>query len=381
MIHLGFLGDGQNYHVQRWLPALAQAGLKVSLFTFRPPKATPPGVTVYTLRPPIAPVRGRLSIVDFWVSGRQVRSLLTENNVDVLYASYATHYGLAGTLAGFHPIMLQTWTFDVSTYPVEGWKRFFFRPQVNYVLSRADLITTDGEALATYVADHYPNAGGDIVPVRWGIDTDELDAATGSSEFRAAHGIPADVPVVVSGRGIDAVYQPHVVLPALLRLLESNARCWCIVLTLGHERDSAVQQWLDRLAGHPRCIVFDRFLERSEMAGLWTDGADVIVSAPSTDGISEGVLEAMYAGAIPVVSDIPSNQSFLKEGVNGYFVSGKSEIELADKLLTIVDQLGSIQERVVTTNREWVRSHASLKQTAQQVVRLVTNLARTHTRD
>ncbi|NND71303.1 MAG: glycosyltransferase family 4 protein [Rhodothermales bacterium] len=375
MVHLGFLGDGRNYHVQRWLPALSRQGLQVTLFTFRPPENGMDGVTVIPLRPPVARIRGRLSLLDFWFSGRQVRHALQEHDVDVLMASYATHYGWTGTLSRFHPVIIQTWTFDVSTYPVSGWQRFVFGPQVSAVLERADLITTDGDALSDYVRANYADVRAEVVPVRWGIDTDEIDHARESIAFRKQNNIPADAPVVVSSRGLNPVYRPMVALQALLALLENDSSVHVVVLTLEHDRDQETRDLLSRIINHQRGHVVDRFLSRTEMSELWAS-TDVVVSVPSTDGISEGVLEAMYAGAIPVLSDIPSNRTFLKDSVNGYFVTGDDENELASQLETIVAELKSIREGIRARNIQWVREEASLKGTAEYVARLIKGLAK-----
>ena len=379
MIHLGFLGDGQSYHVQRWLPALAAANLNVTLFTFREPPETLPGVDVVVLAPPATKIRGRLSILDFWLVSTQVKNLLEAHGIDVLYASYATHYGLAGIRTGFRPTIVQTWTFDVSTYPVSGWKKFVFGPQVRHVLDSADCITTDGPALADYVRENYPANASKVVSVRWGIDTDEIDELRGKTSFHQDFGIPASATIVTAGRGIADVYRPDVVLGAFKRFLDSDDSLFGVVLTLGHERSPELQTKLDTLQSHNRCLVLDRFLTRTEMASLWL-ATDVVVSIPSTDGISEGLLEAMYAGAIPVVSDIPSNHSFLNENVNGYFVSGHDEKELAESILSIVARMGSIKEKMVSLNNKWVKEHASLTGTARQIADLVSDLHRNATK-
>ena len=110
------------------------------------------------------------------------------------------------------------------------------------------------------------------------------------------------------------------------------------------------------------------------MGRLWK-AADIVISVPSTDGISEGLLEAMYAGAVPVVSDIPSNRSFLKEGESAYFVSGSNEKELAELLLVLMNDIETIKKKVGDRNREWVRNEASLEGTATEVAQLVEKLA------
>lgn len=373
--HLAFLGNGQNYHVQKWLPALAEQDLRVTLLTFHPPSEPVEGVAVRALTPPVARWRGgRLSWLDFWGSPAVLRATLEEIGADVLVASYATHYGLMGARSGFRPLIAQTWTFDVTHYPFVGWKRHVLGRVVRRVLGQADVITTDGEALAEIVRARYPSVREKVVGVRWGIRLADYEATREVRDAaRQRWQLPAEAPVVVSARGIDRVYQPEVVLPGLRQLLETHPDVHVIVLTLGHDRSAGAQAGLEALAVHPRARVVDRFLSKDEMRSVWA-ASDVLISVPSQDGISEGVLEGMYAGALPVVSDIPSNRSFLEDDRNAFYVPAPAAEALAQTLHRVLSGLEAYQARMVPANRRWVAEHASVEGTARQVADMVRSL-------
>lgn len=376
--HFAYLGNGQNYHVQKWLPALAEQGLRVTLFTFHPPAEPMADVEVRTLTPPVARWRGRISWLDFLGSPAPLRKQLAEAGADVLMASYATHYGFMGARSAFRPLIAQTWTFDVTHYPFVGWKRHLFGPIVRRVLRQADVITTDGEALAEIVRARYPSVREKVVGVRWGICLADYAAPP---EVRAAarprwH-LPDEAPVVVSPRGIARVYQPEVVLPALRRLLEDHPDVHVIVLTLGQPRTEAVQAHLDILAAHPRARVVDRFLSKEAMRSVWA-ASDVLVSVPERDGISESILEGMYAGAVPVVSDIPSNRSFLEADRNALYMTAPAPAALVQTLRRALADLEVHKARMVPANRRWVAEHASVEGTARQVADIVRSLHRSH---
>lgn len=376
MTHFAYLGNGQNYHVQKWLPALAEQGLRVTLFTFHPPTEPLDGVEVQVLRPPLARFTRHLSWLDFWKAPGPLRKQLAEIGADVLMGSYATHYGWMGARTGFRPFIAQTWTFDVTVYPFEGWKRRLFGPVVQRVLQHADVITTDGVALAEVVRARYPAEQSKVVGVRWGIRLADYEATSaGRSEARAAWHFAPKVPVVVSPRGVAAVYQPEVVLPALHQLLERRADVQVMVLTLGQERTPDVQVELDRLAAHPRARVVDRFLSKKEIRTVWV-ASDVLVSAPARDGISESVLEGMYAGAYPVLSDIPSNRSLVEEGVRAAVVPEATSEGLTQITEQTVDRLAVLKAEAVPANRQWVTEHASVEGTARMLADIVRSLHR-----
>ena len=109
MTHLVYLGQGRSYHVEKWLPALAGQGLRVTLISFTPPERELPGVEVHVLQPGAAlGPRKRLRIWHFWGSARPLLRLLNEIGADVLMASYGTNYGWLGVRTGFRPMIAVT---------------------------------------------------------------------------------------------------------------------------------------------------------------------------------------------------------------------------------------------------------------------------------
>jgi len=347
----------------------------VTLVTFAPPEEPLEGVQVVVLTPFFSRSAGRLRYLDFWGPARGLRHRLDALGVDVLMASYATNYGWLGTRCGFHPMILQTWTGDVDLYPWVGWKRYVLRPVVRRALQAADVITTDGPALAQITRTRFPGVADKVVSTMWGIRLADYAPAPGlRAETRGRWEIPGAAPLVVSVRGVKDCYRPDIALPALLDLLDVLPDVQVAVLTLAHERPPRVQADLNRLAAHPRARVFDRFLDKKEMRALYA-AADVLVSVPDQDGISEAVLEGLYAGVVPVLSDIPSNRALAGEGVQGVFVAGTGPAALCNTLQEALDHLPMLRETMAPHNRRWVAEQASVEQTARQVAEIVRRLA------
>ncbi len=375
--HLAYLGNGLDYHVHRWLPALAAEGLRVSLITYTPPaEVAGARVEIHPLSRPwragrSAPVR----YVDFLGPTRRLEALLASLEVDVLMASFATTYGLLAWRSGFRPLIVQTWSRDVTVVPFKGWKQAYFRPLVKRVLRAADVITTDGPAYADLVRTRFPEAAPRVVSTLWGIRLEDYDAGPDDRlEGRRFLGIPENGKVCTSGRGVRSWYRPEVALPALLSALETNPTLYVVVLTLGHERSPAVEGDLARLNEHPRARVFDRFLSAAEMQLIWA-ASDLIISIPRFDGVSEGVLEAMLSGAIPILSDIPTNRAVFAPDRQAFFVGGEEAVELANRVIGLCEDLPRLKATMVPANRAWVRDSASIEGTARQVARIVHSIS------
>ena len=163
-------------------------------------------------------------------------------------------------------------------------------------------------------------------------------------------------------------------LPALRALLDHTPGAHALVLTLGHDRTPAIQTHLDALAGHPRAHVVDRFLDRAEMQDVWAM-TDVLVSATLHDGVSESILEGMLGGALPVVSDNPSNRSFLPENERAIYVHGRDAEAWFSVLSDVLARLPDLRARMVKANRRWVIEHASVDASAEHLAAVVRKLA------
>jgi glycosyltransferase involved in cell wall biosynthesis len=367
-MHIAYLTDGHNYHVQKWVRAMADAGITITLITFRPPPTPIPGVTVIQL-----PIRfgnqERYRYSNFFFSLADVKQILVRIKPDLLLGSYATHYGWLAARTNFHPFVLQTWTLDLTRYPFDGMKRHVFARIVRFTLDRADIITTDGRALETAGRRLYPNNADKLVSVRWGIQLRDFDSSEGSKQ-QARHtlSVPDGLTVITSPRGVLPVYRPEEVLPGFKKLLATRDDVFVIVLTIEHDRSAHVAKLLADLASQRRALVFDRFLETATMQDIWR-ATDIVVSVPEADGISESLLESMYAGSYPVMSDIPSNRSLVEEGIIGEIVSDPVGNNLQAKICEVLDRGQELQE-ARAKNREWVSVNADVKRTAKQMKRL-----------
>jgi glycosyltransferase involved in cell wall biosynthesis len=371
------LGQGRDYHVHKWLPALAEQGLEVTLISYTPPDRELSGVKVITLEPPVASTWEDLSIRDFWGSARPLKKILEDIKADVLMASYGTNYGWLGVRTGFRPLIAQTWTNDISVYPWTGWKRWVFRPMVRKFLREADIVTTDGQALADELNRRFSVRKDKVVAVRWGIRlSDYAFSADAKRRLHERLGIPEDAVIVTSSRGVRDVFRAVSILKAFERVLDSHPHVHGLFLTLGKERSQEVQSLLDRFGEHPRGYVCDRFLSTGEIQEVWS-ATDLLVSVPAYDGVSESLLEGMYAGCIPLVSSIPSNHSFLEPDVSGVFVEGDPDDPdvLASAVFDAVKRLPNLKERMVDRNRQWIEREASVEASAQKVADLVRGLA------
>jgi glycosyltransferase involved in cell wall biosynthesis len=99
-----------------------------------------------------------------------------------------------------------------------------------------------------------------------------------------------------------------------------------------------------------------------------------VVSIPLFDGISETLLEAMAAGCIPILSDIPPNRIIVPDSENAIFTRADSAQALAADIRMSLEQLDRLKETAVPANRKWVRENASIENAAGRLTDLLKRL-------
>lgn len=373
MLHLAILANAANYHMRRWLPALAAQNIRVSLLSFVTPAVPIPDVDFYLMKRP-TPRLFRHSLVDFLLGASSTRKRLRRLAPDVVMGSYATNYGFLGARTHLRPYVLQSWTADVQLYPNDGLKRFILRPMVRYALNSADLITTDGPALRDVVIAACPDCAGRTKSILWGIELDRyLQLSKRRSRARSGLGIPDDAVVVTSARGLRIHDRPGISLPALYEVVKGNEAVYGIVLTLGHAPDETVRPVLEALRAHERVRTMDHFLDSGTVGEIWS-ASDFVLSIPLFDGISETLLEAMAAGCIPILSDIPPNRIIVPDPENAIFTDADSPATLAADIRKGIEQINRLKEKAVPANQRWVRENASIGKAAGRLADLLHGL-------
>lgn len=96
--------------------------------------------------------------------------------------------------------------------------------------------------------------------------------------------------------------------------------------------------------------------------------AMMYVSIPTSDGTSVSLMEAMSAGCIPIVSDLPANRQWIEHGKNGIIVSETAKQQNALELALNLDQ-----PTLAQSNRTLILASASRTACVDYFYRLYQN--------
>ncbi|HXC79638.1 MAG TPA: glycosyltransferase family 4 protein [Candidatus Acidoferrum sp.] len=349
------IGNADSIHVQRWSRHFAQRGFDVSLLSFYQPLTAFDGnPSVHFVRPRAPGVRragprsaaamGRFPGLLRLATAARLRTAgfyreLERINPDVVHAHYVSDYGVLAAMSGRHPLVVSAWGSDLLVDPRLS---VITRRLVRWVLERADKVTYNSTQLrdAACAMGARPER---LLEVVLGVGREMLEALP---TFKVP---PAErAPTIVSQRSLERpLYNVDQVITAMPEVLKQVPAARLLV---GGE--GALDGQLRDLAAR---LDVTHAVEFTGIAS-WPTGlaerlgkAAVYVSVPSSEGTSVTLLEAMAAGAYPVVSDLPSNREWVGEN-GGAVVAVRQVAPLAQALVTgLLDP----DRRVAAAEHNW----------------------------
>jgi glycosyltransferase involved in cell wall biosynthesis len=182
----------------------------------------------------------------------------------------------------------------------------------------------------------------------------------------------ATAPLVVSTRRLEPVYDVETTIAAAAGAARSHA------FTLEIAGDGSLRPLLQRSIAVDSMrgrVTFHGELNEARIADLLAR-ADVYVSSSLSDSTSVSLLEAMSAGAFPVVSDVAANREWIIDGETGLlFPPGDAEA-LSRALARALDD-GALRARAAERNRAVILARAARERCMRAVEEALCALART----
>ena len=289
------LGEAAAIHTRRWVAYFRKRGWTVRWLSF-PPIDAGEGAEE------IASQSGRRAWA-IWRSRTCVRRVIDSFTPDIISALFLPDYGWLGCLTGRHPLAVSAWGSDVLLAPN---KSPLHRWRIRYVLGNADWLFCDAEIIAARMRE----LGADpakiqIIPL--GIEDTWFPPSPKHGDEATIH--------VVTNRRLEPLYRVDTFLGAAAQLVsESPQRFRFTVVGDGSLRTELETQ--ARELGLGESLTFTGFLPEPDLQRLM-HAADIFVSCSSSDGTSVSLLEAMAAGAFPIVTDLPANREWIQADENG----------------------------------------------------------------
>ena len=274
--------------------------------------------------------------INIYRSIQKLRSIIKEFQPTIIHVHQVNSYAyISGKANTFNiPMVLTAWGSDVLLLPK---KSMFHRWLVKQGLKRAKIITADSYQMKSVILALCPTST--VVNANFGVNVDLTTALSAARET-----------VIYSNRMHEPLYQVVEILEGFKDYVSSTPAEMIIAGSGSLTEKLQAIAAKEHLTSH---LTFVGFVTKSKNKENYLK-SKFFVSIPTSDGTSISLLEAMAYGCIPILSDIPANNEWIDDGVNGII---KKEGESLAHALTRSAQLDA--STVQAINRKIIIERAT----------------------
>jgi glycosyltransferase involved in cell wall biosynthesis len=269
-----------------------------------------------------------LKMILYFITGFFVASyVLLRNRCRLIHAHWAIPTGLIGALIGKllkKPVVA---TVHGSDFRMATEKSNFLRDLFLYVCRNAEHVNCVSEMMRIEIERMGVKAE-KISVFPMGID--EAFYQVGRERKPRSNRFPR---TILSNRNLLPIYNVSLLIRAIPIILNRESDVQFLIAGDGPERTH-----LEKEAENLKIMSSVKFLGRiphQEMANLLAQ-SEIYVSTSLADGTSVSLLEAMGAGAFPVVTDIPANREWVINGENGFLIPTDEPTALAKGIIEAI---------------------------------------------
>jgi len=290
----------------------------------------------------------------------KVRKIVREIKPHILNPHFIPNYGLVSIFTkGRRPMALFVWGSDLLITPKKGWLQ---RVVTRFILRKADLIVVDANLLKEMIRKEYTLLRKTILVIPYGVEKKLRE--------RPLSKLKENQMRIVSHRRLDPDMNPLTLIEALKIVKEEGFSFEAFIASKGR-LERIVRERIREL-GLEREVKLTGWLKEEELAKL-ISSCHIYVSSSISDSTSVSLLEAMALGAFPVVSALPANKEWIKEGENGLLFDPNSPKELAEKLIFLFENRAIIEEgRKI--NKEIIEKKANWEKNMEELLRVMERL-------
>jgi glycosyltransferase involved in cell wall biosynthesis len=324
-----YIANGNSIHIKRITSYFASNNYEVHLVTCYVKHNLDPRVIVHQAGYPFMSKFLLSRCFEYFLILLTTYIVFRQTKPDIVDAHYITTYGLIAVLSKCRPLIVTAWGSDLLLKSKRNLLSYFIS---NYVLKKATAI------IALFPKATVPNEiicriRCNIFYIPLGVDT-RVFKQHPRGYFRSKHSIHDNCPIVIYTRGIKPLYDPNTYLKAIPLVLEIIPQTRFILVTK-HSRDVRLKKLIEQLEiGNALLIV--KWMPRSLLAYYYSD-CDIYVSASLSDGASNSLLEAMSCQLPPIVTNIPANRFWIKEGFNGLLFTPGNYKSLAENIIFLIN--------------------------------------------
>ncbi|OPX63687.1 MULTISPECIES: glycosyltransferase family 4 protein [unclassified Methanoregula] len=336
------IADGRSIHTLRWAEYFAGRGHEVHLITYDPINRTLPGVTEHVLE-------------SFWKNlylafiPRQlaIQKLVKTIRPDIIHAHFIAKYGFHIPGLNFRPAIVSAWGDDILILPRKSRLISWYTKKV---LNTVDLVYAVSQNIRDHVISDFSIPESKVRYLPFGIDTNLFRPKTDPAPEEQ------ETIRVFSNRGFYPVYDNMTLVRGFALAYQKNPALRLTLKGDGPQEDE-VRRLVTDLGLDP-CVTFRKRTGYSEVPRDYRE-ADIFITTSVSDGTPVSVLEAMASGLPCIATSVGGIPEWIENGVTGLLVMPGSPEQVADAILSLVQdpilrkRLGDAAKGVIVRNGQW----------------------------
>lgn len=264
---------------------------------------------------------------------KAVEKIIRDRNIDIVHAHQAvTHAYIAAKAVKKTktPLIVTIWGSDILLVPR---KSIFHKLMSRYILKKASHLTMD----AAFLQDHMEEIARRKLQstiVTYGVDIPDKVNITDKED------------IFYSNRLLEPIYNIDLIINTFSNFVSSKEYNGYKLVIAGN---GSLEQSMKELAEKKNIadqVIFAGWLNKEQNHEFYQK-TRFFVSVPESDGTSVSLLEAMAYGCIPIVSDLPANREWVKDGYNGIIAKPGDQNFMNNCLILDFEKIPELNHREI----------------------------------
>jgi L-malate glycosyltransferase len=289
-----------------------------------------------------------------------LRRLIKQIKPDLIHAGPIQSCTFIAALSGFHPILAMSWGYDlVMDADKSAWMQWVTR----YTLKRSAFFVSDANVSRNKAVAFGMNPEKTVI-FPWGTDIEYFTPKKGKQSNPKTF-------TLFCSRTWESIYGVDVLAKAFVKVASVNSDVNLIMLG-GGSQGAKIRQILMN-GGVMERVHFGGHVTQADLP-RWYRMADLYISPSHVDGSSVTLMEALASGLPCLVSDIPGNQEWIEDGVNGWLFRDGDVDDLTEKILNAIKdrksfkKIGEAARKTAEQKADWKKNFGTLLGTYEKIL-------------
>ena len=359
-----YLTIADSVHDQRFLKTLAESGYDAYALRVRSGDwPTPAGVQVISPLGFEFPLE-KIEIPDFT---RKLSGILHAIQPDLVQAGPLHDLTYLAAMAGAKPILAQSWGFDLMA---ESFANAENLARTEFALAHGQGLIVDAQCSAEKAMTlGFPTEK--IYNFPWGIDLEDFNKSAwlpDASKIRQTLGWER-AKVLFCLRAWEAKYGVIDLCKAFVKAAAINPDLRLLLAGTGSQVEE-IEGIFKNAQLENRVKVLGK-LPNAELPKYFA-AADIYVSPSHVDGSSVSLMEALASSLPALVTDIPANLEWVRDGVNGWVYQDGNIEDLTESILAAagaqLEPMGQAARQTAEEKADWQKNKQVLLKAWQDLI-------------